>query len=332
MTNVSSKQDFQPETRRSLRIEEQLPITWRLKEENISGIGRIRNISDSGAMLETNTEIPVRDNCLLAIAPSSGLQVNYLPTQGRLVWIKKRNFGGQRFLGGVEFIEPAQEVITNLREAIKSKIKRVKSMERTKNVVGTILGIALIALTAFALWQQIAIQKDYEQSTELLLGTAAQQVDLYTDVSNDLKETKTILAQTEAMLTQVKEQNLALQNELQAANVNIAALRDDNTKLSKEVSDLQERLKPFEAEVGTMDEGKSFLSLVRQRLRDIKIGINSVKRKAYLAKIAAQKERDKILLAQGNQGYLVKDSKPVTSSFPTTKPEKKVRISVNLFE
>ena len=95
---------------------------------------------------------------------------------------------------------------------------------------------------------------------------------------------------------------------------------------------LKEKLRPFEGEVATIEEGKSSLRLVRKRIHELKVGIGDLKRKARLAMIAAQKEKDKMLLAQGNQGYLVKDSKPVQSSFPVQKQEKKFKINVTLFE
>lgn len=332
MVNLGSGKSFQSEARRSLRVQDKIPVTWHIQNENLTGTAKVRNISDSGMMLETNTNIASHENCVLSFESPLQAVANFLPVLGRLVWSKKNGFIGNNFVCGVEFIEPAQDIAANLREKIKDKVIQARSAERAKNIIGIVLSVALVILSAFAYIQQIDIQQNYEQSTQLLLTASTQQANLYTEVYNDLKETKATLAETEALLAQVKEQNAALQNELQAANINIQALTDENNKLIKEVSNLQERLKPLEGEIGSMDEAKSFSQAMRHRLREIRIGIGALRHKAYLARVAAQKEKDQILLAQGNQGYLVKDSKPVNNAFPAQKQEKKVKISVNLFE
>ncbi len=332
MVNLVSRKPSPSEARRSIRVQEKMPVTWHVQNESLTGTARIRNISESGMMLETNTNIADHQNCVLAFEPPIQVGGNILPALGRIVWSRKRGFSANNFVCGVAFIEPAQEVIAHLRERIAEKVLKVRSVERVKDIAGIVLSLALVALSAFAYLQQIGIQQNYEQSTQLLLTSSTQQASLYTQVYSDLKETKEVLAETEALLAQVKEQNAALQNELQAANINIQALTDENNKLAKEVNSLKEKLRPFEGEIGSMDEAKSFSQIVRNRLREIKGGIRVLKQKAYLAKVAAQREKDQILLAQGNQGYLIKDSQPVNNSFPSAKQEKKVKINVDLFE
>ncbi|GEM_PF-1709665 len=344
MVSFDTKEAIRVDGRRGLRVKEALPILWRVKDAEIRGSGQIRNISDSGMMFEAPIDSSLNNNTIFTFETSNG-HSDYLPQAGRLVWSRKPNLNGHRCQLGVEFIESAQETLAHLREKIKIRVERTRNIEKAKNISGVFLIAALVLLTGFAVMQQIAVEKSYEQSTHMLLSTSASQAGLYVEVSNDLKETKTILAQTQDMLAQAKEQNVALEGELAEAHQSLSDLRDElslahqsiqtlnneNTKLSEEVADLNERLRPFEGEIASIQDGKSSSQIVRKRLRAIKLGIRSLKHKARLAMIAAQKENDKILLASGNQGYLVRGSQPVRSNFTATGPEKKVKIDVTIF-
>lgn len=338
MTEVavsSFKRAFRSERRRSIRVREALPIAWHIKDKGTNGTGRIRNISDSGMMLESRVDIVPSDNGLLTFESALSGPCDFLPSVGRIVWLRKN---GLRFLCGIEFVEPAQEAIAKLRERIKSTIVKLEGAERMKTIIGVILLVVMVGISAVILTQQTVIRENYEQSSRLLSSAAATQANLYTKVSRDLTETRTVLAQTQTVLDEAQKRNAALQDELaamgvrqEALNNQIVSLQGENTKLTQELGVLQEKLKPFEAEAANLSEGKSFNTIVRKRLRDIKINISSLKRKARLAMVAAQKERDRIALEQGNRGYLIKDSQVVKSA-ATAPAQKKVKIDVSLVE
>ena len=332
------------ESRRDPRVKEKLNIVWQSHDKAVNGAGRIRNISASGMLLEANSKTELADNAVLAFTLPEKIQGYPLPLMGRLVWSRSRqNLGSISSLLGIEFIEPAQETIAQLRQKIENTIAKIESAQRAKNITGFILALIMVALIGFALFQQALLQRSYEESTSQLLQTSTKQASLYTTVSQDLKATKVTLAQTQAvltqtetLLTQAREENQSLQNELQTVRNNLELLTAENARLSKETENLKERLKPFEGEIATIEEGRSSTKLVRKRLRDIKIGIHGLKKQAQLAMIAAQKERDKLLLAQGNQGYVVKDGKSLTATANSpqeqAQPKKKININVSFFE
>lgn len=325
------------ESRRNFRIhiKEKLPIHWRIDDKGLGGIGAIRNLSDSGMMVETNGDnrLLKADNCLLAIEPS----LDFIPSAGRLVWLRKKNFGRQGFLCGVEFVNPAQEIIGKLHEKIQVQMKKVIAAEKLKNAAGTIFFGTMIILTAVAIRCQMEIYESYKETTLSLFNTSAKQSSLYVHVSQGLAETKAALLQTQAMLVEAQQQNRFLQDGLGVANSknaelesSIALLREQNENFQKEISDLKERLRPFEGKFGSLQESRSSLMLVRKRLHDIKININELNQKARLTMIAAQKQKDAILLAQGNRGYITRDSQFFAPLPP--KPDKKIKIDVSVFE
>ncbi|HOW34972.1 MAG TPA: PilZ domain-containing protein [Candidatus Omnitrophota bacterium] len=324
------------EKRQSLRIKESLPISWHIKDQGISGSGKIRNISDSGMLLESRTDATLSDNGVLTFESALSSPCDFLPSLGRIVW-SRRN--GSRLLCGIAFIEPAQDVLVKLREKVQSTIIKLEGIEKMKSIFGIILIVVMVAVTSFILIQQTVIRENYEKSSNLLSAAFTTQAGLYTKVSKDLTETRTVLAQTQTILEEAQKQNALLQDEVTALNTRqqvldnqIVLLQDENTKLSQELGRLKDRLKPFENEAANLDEGKSFNKIVRKRLREIKINMSSLKRKAHEAMVAAQKERDRIALEQGNRGYLVKDSQIVNSSAAPIQPQKKFKIDVSLVE
>ena len=341
MSAVSSfaNRTGQSESRRDFRIKENLPVTWYFKDKGTSGKARIRNISDSGMMLSSDAEIADAQDQLLVFEPNFRVKSDFVPSQGRMVWSKR---SGPRFSLGIQFVNPAQDVSNHLHKKIQERIAKSQRMNGFKNAIGGISTVALLAMVAVAIYQQVMIAGQYEQSTRLLLDASSKQADIYQEVANDLSETRTVLADTQSLLTQSREQIAVLQNDVQAKDGQIHGLQDENVKLLDEnvklsdenvkltgdISALQEKLRPFEAEVQNLDEGKSFSSTVRQRLREIKFGIREVKHKAHLARIAAQKEQDRIALEQGNRGYIIQNGEAVKSQ----PAEKKIKIDVEVFE
>ena len=323
------------EFRRNPRVAEKASVNWHIKDADINGKARIRNVSASGVLLEARAAICPSANSVLSFEAADPLQANYLPALGRLIWSRKAGLWPRKFIWGIEYIEPTQDVVANLQEKIKIKIEKVKIIEKSVNFAGASLLIAMVALAAYSLSQQNAIYSQYEESTKLLLGTSGKQAELNGVLINDLQVVKAELLEAEVILSQTKEQNNALQAQVQGLQVDLQTVQAQNTELTKEVSALQERLRPLEAEIGSMEEGKSFSRAIRNRLHAIKKGIHNVKRKAVLDRIAAQKERDQLLLSLGNQGYIVRDAKLLPRDFSSTgtlSGEKKIKIDVELVE
>ena len=225
--NVSVSRAGQSESRRDLRVKENLPVTWHLKDKGSSGKAKIRNISDSGMMLSSDAEIVDAQDNLFVFEPNFRVESDFLPSQGRMVW-SKRN--GSRFSCGIQFINPAQDVSHRLHEKIQQRVAKSQRARGLRSVMGVILTVALLIMIAVTIYQQVMISHQYEQSTRLLLDSSSQQAVVYQEVVNDLAETKTILADTQNLLSQAQEQIVVLQNDVQAKDSQISGLQNENSK------------------------------------------------------------------------------------------------------
>jgi chromosome segregation ATPase len=139
------------------------------------------------------------------------------------------------------------------------------------------------------------------------------------DVTAELNTTKTLLAQTQTMLTQATSENSKLKEDIQgldglkategAQNVvdleaRVAALKSKNAEAGNELNSLKTQLRAFQADFSTMEEGRSLITLFQNKIRLVKSRMRTIEQQAYFAKIAAQKERDRIASLNGNNGFL----------------------------
>lgn len=165
-------------------------------------------------------------------------------------------------------------------------------------------------------YKETKIQLD---ETTLKLEAVKNELD---QVSAELATTKGMLSDTQGMLAQAQNENAKLKEEIQGldelrnsenvANIpeleaKIKVLREKNIQVDSELVGLKKELRVFEADFATMDEGKNLLSLFKSKLNLVKSRMRFLKQEAYFAKVAAQKERDRIETINGNSGFLMRD-------------------------
>lgn len=141
-------------------------------------------------------------------------------------------------------------------------------------------------------------------------------------VTAELTSTKGMLSQTQEMLAQAQAENSRLKDEIQGMdsiqkqenvnNVNelqnkISTLKKENTQVTGQLAQLKEQLRAFEADFGGIEEGKALISLFQNKIKLVKSRMNYLKQEAYFAKVAAQKEKDRIAALNGNNGFVIKN-------------------------
>ncbi len=322
------------ESRHNFRIKENAPISWHVNEQSITNPATVINISDSGLMLKMDAASGQNINKDGVIMMEASMP--FVPSMGRVVWSKKKGFIENSFLCGIEFVEPAQNVLANLRERIDSKIVKLESAERVKNIAGGILFAGMVVLMGIALSEQSAIRQGFENSSQMALGALSSESSLYVKVSKNLVETKKNLSDTQSLLAQAQTENDALKNQVTGYSQSqvelqnqIAALQGQNDHLSREVESLSLRLKPFEGELASTPEAKMAEKLVRNRLHQIKSTMHNLNAKAHAALVVAFKEKDRAALEKGNQGFLTKNGQNASSA--SVPSEKKIKIDVSIF-
>lgn len=347
---------YSKEERRAYRIKERLPVSWSLKDKGLNGKAIVRNLSATGMLLNVRSDAAFSPGSVLSFAEEGGKGGGFLPVQGRLVWARKKAFMQNSADWGVEFLEPAQEAVRNIQERVQSRIEALNGRKKFLNVIGIFCVVILIVLAEQMIMQQFAIQNNMRESLRIMMTTSQNQASLYRDlvqqnkikdsviaeVYNELDATKVLLSRTESKLDEMTGFYQASQSEIgslkqemadaPALERALANLKEENGRLKNTMDELKEQLLLYEGEIASLDAGRTSLGVHRQRIHMIKRAMRDLRRQAHLARIKAQKEMDRIRLAQGNKGYLIKDFKVVQPSAVDPQPTPKTRVRVLFFE
>ena len=143
-------------------------------------------------------------------------------------------------------------------------------------------------------------------------------------VTVELATTKGMLTQTQGMLASAQDENTKLKQELQglddlrnSENVQnigelqdkIKALKDRDSQVSLQLADLKTQMRAFNAEFSKPDEGRSLIVLFQNKINLVKSHMRYLKQEAFFAKVAAQKEKDRLAVLNGNSGFIVRNGK-----------------------
>ncbi len=178
-----------------------------------------------------------------------------------------------------------------------------------------------------------AYVKEYKETKAELDITAAKLAQVQSDldrVSNELIEAKGILNKTQDMLSQAQQENTKLKADIQELEslraqenvknigeleTKISSLKQKNVEVTDQLNTVKTEMRAFEADFNNIDEGKSLLVLFQNKIKLVKSRMRYLKQEAYFAKVAAQKEKDRVEALNGNNGFLVKDgSQPKTNA------------------
>lgn len=244
----------------------------------------------------------------------------------------------------------AETVLNQQESKIDTRTDTLRQNNHLKRIVGIILCLVMIALTAYVLNLQNQNSTILTQSTQLALtasdGSSSnyrtyvsryketkieldettkklEEVNLQLNqVTAQLEETKGLLTQTQGMLSQAQDENFKLKQELvgldnlrnteNVQNVNelqtkIAALKEKDLQVSGQLSVLKDQLRAFEADVSSPEEGRSLIVLFQNKIRLVKSRMRYLREEAYFARVAAQKEKDRLAALNGNSGFVVRD-------------------------
>lgn len=341
--------DFQ-ESRRHFRIQENLPIHWKLSELNFQGIGRIRNLSLSGMLLETDRIYTRAGECVYDFESFVKGISDFLPSKGRLIWHRPTASG--KFLCGIEFIDPEQTVVGQLKTRVEKAMVKMAQLQKVNKVAGLVLMGVLLGLTIYALIIQGNNYQSVVQTNELLtrsntvlasnyrsyvhqykvtktqldettarLAVVTQQLD---QVTTELNQTRAMYSDSQNMLAEVQKENASLKEEIgnlealrgaasaaqvDQLNATIAQLKDENLKYAGQIDQLKTEMRELQVNVTTIKEGSTWLGKLRDKIREVKMKMRSLKQQAHFAKVKAQQEHDRIAAEIGNSGYLMKDGK-----------------------
>jgi len=203
-----------------------------------------------------------------------------------------------------------------------------------KRIIGAILSLGLIALTIYVLHLQNQNFNILFKSTDLALTASdyatvnyrtyvgryketkieldettrkLEEVNRQLDrVTADLTTTKGMLISTQGMLSEAQEENTRLKQEFRGLD----DLRNENFKVSLQLAQLKSQLRAFRAEFSNPEQGRSLIVLFQNKIKLIKSRMRYLSQEAFFAKIAAQKEKDRLAVLNGNSGFVVRNGRP----------------------
>ena len=322
------------EHRRSLRIDENLPVKWKIDKTSFHGEGRIKNLSALGLCLETDNPSAMEGNGSFFIfdkfLPDAQLGDSI---QGKLVWSQRKGLGQRKAICGLEFVNPQEEVTAKIRERIQKRIVKLTTARKLKSIFYAFLFIAMIVLGAYTIREFNLVSMNWQSSSAQLRETSAIQARLQKETAAQLAEAKETLKETELMLTQAQDENARLQSEiaqLKEQTGQLEAAQSKNEQLNQELSDVKSRLQLYEREINSLEDGRALIATFSQKIRSVKLAMHDLKRQAQEAKIAALKERDRIKMLEGNNGFLLKEGKLKIPASDKANENKRFEIRVEM--
>jgi len=195
------------DSRLDLRIPDNSRITWSSDDSSIKGKAKIRNISASGLLLETNTECLPSDEHNLLLEPLIK-SIAYIPKRSRLIWSKKKRFSIGKYEHGVRFIEPSESVVSSLSQKIQEGILRLNRIRKTEKFFNIIFFVFIAGLTGYILWINMDISNNFYSSNRNMSHVAGKQSSLIQNYLGLYQSTELALQTSEFHLAK-SEANLA---------------------------------------------------------------------------------------------------------------------------
>ncbi|NTV28551.1 MAG: hypothetical protein HGA80_00525 [Candidatus Omnitrophica bacterium] len=143
------------------------------------------------------------------------------------------------------------------------------------------------------------------------------------EVTQELEATNLELNNTRGELVQIQQVNDQLKNNIQALErykgaamakgealeSMIGAFKKKNREIDHELQSVRKELAVFQPDIDSLNQGRDKVMLFKKHIKMVKLNMHAIKKSAYLAKVAAQQERDRVEMLYGNNGYLMKNGK-----------------------
>ena len=214
------------DSRIQARVKENKQVAWFIQNSEQRGIGRIRNISTSGMLLETEQPIDPDDHHFFSFAADLGHD-NFVPHRGQLIWSRPKHKNSKRYLCGVQFVEPSDYVMPKLEERIQKRETSEKVLGYANKVCDWALFTAIIGMTAYTIWMSIDVYQHMEKTNARMEVVTTQQAELISAYKGMYTESQAKLEETTAQLATTTQELTTTKSELVSAQAKIAQLELD---------------------------------------------------------------------------------------------------------
>ena len=111
------------ENRKHFRLKRYMDVAWRVSNHREGGEGIILNISQSGALLQTDHVFVPQDDTVVALEASPGTELPFGGKQAKIVWFRRISAPQPRCQCGLEFITNRYD--KELNEWLEEEVTRI---------------------------------------------------------------------------------------------------------------------------------------------------------------------------------------------------------------
>ncbi|MCK5012921.1 MAG: PilZ domain-containing protein [Candidatus Omnitrophica bacterium] len=313
--------------RKDLRIKENEHLSWQIKYKQREGHARIRNISATGMLMETDVKFDPKEDCILSFDSNLG-EKNYVPRVGRLVWNKKKRFSRDKYFCGIKFLDANEQVLARMRQRVQKGVNRFLARRRITTTIGFLVCIALVALMEHIIYSTSIIYRDVIRANQKMFTASAQQTTLTQNYmrlyrtseaslvakTEKLNIANEIIAQDKAALALFSKELEATGALLNRTEEMLTESNERNTELNNEIALLQAQVQAQMARqesVAAVANVEMSMAEYRLKLQSIKNEMRLLRNKERAARAAALAKIDDQKLQLGNNGYFVKEGQMV---------------------
>jgi chromosome segregation ATPase len=217
-------------------------------------------------------------------------------------------------------------------------------MTITKSTWQTVLGVvALLSLSLGTFWALGQFQKSYQslqKSNEIYQAILEKQSGVIADLQNvnegladEIALVKKSLANTELLVAKYEQENakllekVALMDKMSELDETVNRLKEKNALIINQMSQMEVQSPYREKKIKTLKEARKLLKEYKKKIRLTKNRIHELKVEQHEVVVAKLKEADRLASLSGNNGYVIKEGKPVLLE-AARKVDQKVRINV----
>jgi chromosome segregation ATPase len=176
------------------------------------------------------------------------------------------------------------------------------------------------------------VKVDLDQKTAKLAQVSQELETANLELSNtrgDLAELEKLNEQLKSSIQGLEQYRVAALAKGETLEDMIKAYKNKNEELERDLQAIRQELLAFKPEIMDLAQGRTKVSFYKKHIRTVKKNMSVIKNQALEVKKAAQKERDRLEMMYGNNGYLVKNGQDLSV---TSFDQKKVEINVNFVD
>ena len=170
---------------------------------------------------------------------------------------------------------------------------------------------------------KVALDESNQKVADLTVELQAANAEL-TTTRSELSSVQSLNDQLKQGIQELERYKVKAMAKGEALENMINTFKKKNRQLDADLQVVRKELSLFQPEVSDTEEGRAKIMRFKDHIRMVKKNMNILKEQALEVKIAAQKERDRLEMLYGNNGYLVKDGKDLSQKRKGAKVDIKV--------